>query len=48
MYALPVGAIACIRDRIAFALAGEPDLAQVFIDSTIVHAHQHSSGAQKT
>ena len=36
-----------VWDRIAFALAGERDLAQVFIDSTIVRAHQHASGAQK-
>jgi transposase len=34
-------------DRIAVALAGERDLAQVFIDSTLVRAHQHASGAQK-
>jgi len=36
-----------VWDRIAFALAGERDLAQVFIDSTIVRAHQHASGAKK-
>src|SRR5690606_34069637 len=36
-----------VWDRIAFALAGERDLARVFIDSTIVRAHQHASGAQK-
>ena len=36
-----------VWDRIALALAGERDLARVFIDSTIVRAHQHASGAQK-
>lgn len=36
-----------VWDRIAFALAGERDLARVFMDSTIVRAHQHASGAQK-
>ncbi|MCK0509509.1 transposase [Aromatoleum buckelii] len=36
-----------VWDRIAFALAGERDLGQVFIDSTIVRAHRHASGTQK-
>ena len=36
-----------VWDRVALALAGERDLARVFIDSTIVRAHQHASGAQK-
>lgn len=36
-----------LRDRVALALAGERNLAQVFIDSTIVRAHQHPSGAPK-
>jgi transposase len=33
--------------RVAHALAGEADLQRLFIDSTIVRAHQHSAGAQK-
>jgi len=37
-----------VWDRVALALAGERDLARVFIDSTIVRAHQHASGAQKS
>jgi hypothetical protein len=28
-------------------LAGDADLEEVFIDSTIVHAHQHAAGAAK-
>lgn len=33
--------------RVADALRGEADLEYLFIDSTIVRAHQHSAGAQK-
>jgi len=33
--------------RIAEALKGDADLEQLFIDSTIVRAHQHAAGAQK-
>ena len=36
-----------VWNRVALALAGERDLGRVFIDSTIVRAHQHASGAQK-
>ena len=33
--------------RIAEALQDEADLEELFIDSTIVRAHQHAAGAQK-
>ena len=33
--------------HVATALSGDADMEQLFIDSTIVRAHQHSSGAQK-
>lgn len=33
--------------RVAKALSGDADLEQLFIDSTIVRAHQHAAGAQK-
>lgn len=33
--------------RVASALAGDADLEQLFLDSTIVRAHQHAAGAQK-
>ena len=33
--------------RVATALQGEADLEEVFIDSTIVRAHQHAAGAPK-
>ena len=33
--------------RVADALRGDADLEYLFIDSTIVRAHQHSAGAQK-
>ena len=36
-----------VWEHIAAALSGDADLEQLFIDSTIVRAHQHSSGAQK-
>jgi len=36
-----------VWERVAHALAGEADLQQLLIDSTIVRAHQHSAGAQK-
>ena len=36
-----------VWERLATALRGEADLEHLFIDSTIVRAHQHSSGAQK-
>jgi transposase len=33
--------------RVAEALQGEADLEELFIDSTVVRAHQHSAGAPK-
>jgi transposase len=36
-----------IWERVAHAFAGDADLEHVFIDSTIVRAHQHAAGAQK-
>ena len=36
-----------VWDRVANALAGDAELERVFIDSTIVRAHQHAAGAQK-
>ncbi len=36
-----------VWERVATALRGDADLEQLFIDSTIVRAHQHSAGAQK-
>jgi len=33
--------------RMAQALKGDADLEQLFVDSTIVRAHQHAAGAQK-
>ena len=36
-----------VWDRVANALAGDAELERVFIDSTIVRAHQHATGAQK-
>jgi transposase len=36
-----------VWDRVAQALAGDAELERIFIDSTIVRAHQHASGAQK-
>lgn len=33
--------------RMAEALKGDADLEQLFVDSTIVRAHQHAAGAQK-
>ena len=36
-----------VWDRVAQALAGDAELERVFIDSTIVRAHQHAAGAQK-
>jgi transposase len=36
-----------VFERVAQALCGDADMEHLFIDSTIVRAHQHSSGAQK-
>lgn len=36
-----------VWDRVTQALAGDAELERVFIDSTIVRAHQHAAGAQK-
>ena len=36
-----------VWERVAARLSGDADLEQLFIDSTIVRAHQHSAGAQK-
>ena len=33
--------------RLAEAVSGDPDLEMLFIDSTIVRAHQHAAGAKK-
>ena len=35
-------------DRMAKTLRAEADLEELFIDSTVVRAHQHAAGAQKT
>ena len=36
-----------VWERMATALQGDADMEHLFIDSTIVRAHQHSAGAQK-
>ena len=36
-----------IWGRMADVLGGDADMEQLFIDSTIVRAHQHSAGVQK-
>jgi transposase len=36
-----------VWERVAQALRGYADMEHLFIDSTIVRAHQHSAGAQK-
>ena len=36
-----------VWDRIAQALRSQADLEELFIDSTVVRAHQHSAGAPK-
>jgi putative transposase len=36
-----------VFERIAQAVRGDADMEYLFIDSTIVRAHQHSAGAQK-
>jgi transposase len=36
-----------VWERVAKTLSADADLQRLFIDSTIVRAHQHSSGAQK-
>ena len=36
-----------VWERIAKAMRGDADMEHLFIDSTIVRAHQHSAGAQK-
>lgn len=34
-------------ERVTHALRGDADMEHLFIDSTVVRAHQHSAGAQK-
>lgn len=36
-----------VWERMATAMHGDADLEHLFLDSTLVRAHQHSSGAQK-
>lgn len=36
-----------VWERVAAALLGDADMEHLFLDSTIVRAHQHSAGAQK-
>jgi len=36
-----------VWERVATALRSEADMEHLFLDSTIVRAHQHSAGAQK-
>ncbi len=36
-----------VRERVANVLGDDADMEHLFIDSTIVRAHQHSAGAQK-
>jgi transposase len=36
-----------VFERVAQAMRGDADMENLFIDSTIVRAHQHSAGAQK-
>ena len=36
-----------VWERVATALSGDADMEHLFLDSTIVRAHQHSAGAQK-
>jgi len=36
-----------VFERVAHAMQGDADMGQLFIDSTIVRAHQHSAGAKK-
>jgi putative transposase len=36
-----------VWEGVATALCGDADMEQLFIDSTIVRAHQHSAGAKK-
>lgn len=36
-----------VFDRLFNAMADDPDFEYILVDSTIVRAHQHSSGAQK-
>ena len=36
-----------VWERMADALKGDADLEQLFVDATIVRAHQHATGAQK-
>ena len=36
-----------VWERVATALRGDADMEHLFIDSTIVRAHQHSAGAKK-
>lgn len=37
-----------VRARVAIALRGDADMEHLLLDSTIVRAHQHSAGAQKS
>jgi len=37
-----------VWERVAEVLGGDADMEQLFIDSTIVRAHQHSAGAKKS
>lgn len=36
-----------VFELVAIAMQGDADMEHLFIDSTIVRAHQHSAGAQK-
>jgi transposase len=36
-----------VWERVAEALKGDADLEELFIDSTVVRAHQHAAGAPK-
>jgi transposase len=36
-----------VWERLLAVLADDPDLEELFIDATIVRAHQHAAGAQK-
>jgi transposase len=36
-----------VWERLMAVLADDPDLEELFIDATIVRAHQHAAGAQK-
>ena len=36
-----------VFERVAHTMQSDADMEQLFIDSTIVRAHQHSAGAKK-